>query len=48
MDYLTQDKKEEYYKDMETYTAKFNILGTREGANNMLSKLEGWKSQIYG
>lgn len=48
MDYLTQDKKEEYYNDMEVYTAKFNILGTREGANNMLSKLEGWKSQIYG
>ena len=48
MDYLPQETKEEYYNDMEVYTAKFNILGTREGANNMLSKLEGWKSQIYG
>ena len=48
MDYIPQEKKEEYYNDMATYTAKFNILGTREGANNMLSKLEGWKSQIYG
>lgn len=48
MSYLSQSEKEEYWNDMNTYTQKFNIIGTRESANNMLSVIEGWKTQIFG
>lgn len=44
---LSQEKKEEYYYDMERLTTKFGIMGTQESAWNMASLLSEWKSAIF-
>ena len=45
---ITQEKKEEYYYDMEKLTAKFGIMGTQEAAWNIESLLSEWRSVIFG
>lgn len=44
---LTQAEKEEYYNDMATYTKKFGIMGSYEGAYNIDSLLEKWSGSIF-
>lgn len=44
---LSQEKKEEYYYDMERLTTKFGIMGTQESAWNMATLLAEWKSVIF-
>lgn len=48
MDTLTQDQKEEYWQDLSTYTAMFNIKSTREAADNLQEIIDGWQATIFG
>lgn len=45
---LTQEKKEQYWSEINTYTVKYGILNTMESRYDLAGVIEEWRLQIFG